>query len=114
VAAPPAHAIHHLEHVMGTVVTIDVYTTDGRAGADLFRQLATARELLQRAHAVFSTWNPHSAVSRLRRGEITRGQAPAEVSEVLEQCAMALNGSRRWTEHFPFAPHEAAPSASPR
>ena len=67
VAVPPAPGIHHRETVMGTVVTIDIYTTDGTAGTDLSRQLATARAILQRADAVFSTWQPHSPVSRLRR-----------------------------------------------
>lgn len=95
-AAPPALAIHHLENVMGTVVTIDVYTTDGTAGAEVSRQLATARALLRRADAVFSTWEPHSPVSRLRRGEITSAQAPAEVCEVLEQCAIARELSSGW------------------
>jgi FAD:protein FMN transferase len=95
-AAPPARAIHHLESVMGTVVTIDVYTTDAAAGAEVSRQLATAQALLQRADAVFSTWKPHSPVSRLRRGEITCAQAPAEVSEVLEQCAVARELSGGW------------------
>ena len=88
-AAPNARAIHHLENVMGTVVTIDVYTTDATAGAEVSRQLATAQALLQRADAVFSTWKPHSPISRLRRGEITSAQAPAEVSEVLELCTIA-------------------------
>jgi FAD:protein FMN transferase len=96
VAAPPAHAIHHLETVMGTVVTIDVYTTDGTGGAGLSRQLATARAILQRADAVFSTWRPHSPVSRLRRGEITSARAPAEVCEVLGQCAIARDVSGGW------------------
>ena len=81
---------------MGTVVTIDVYTTDAAAGEDASRELATARALLQRADAVFSTWQPHSPVSRLRRGEITCAQAPAEVSEVLEQCAVARELSGGW------------------
>ncbi len=81
---------------MGTVVTIDVYTTDGTAGADLARQLATARAILQGADAVFSTWQPHSPVSRLRRGEITSAQAPAEVSDVLGQCAIARELSGGW------------------
>ena len=81
---------------MGTVVTIDVYTTDAMGGEDASRQLATARALLQRADAVFSTWQPHSPVSRLRRGEITCAQAPAEVSEVLEQCAVARELSGGW------------------
>jgi len=81
---------------MGTVVTIDVYTTDSRAGTDVSRQLATARAILQHADAVFSTWQPHSPVSRLRRGEITREQVPAEVSEVLGQCAIARELSGGW------------------
>ena len=81
---------------MGTVVTIDVYTTDGPAGAGLSRQLTTAQAILRRADAVFSTWQPHSPISRLRRGEITSAQAPAEVSEVLEQCAIARELSGGW------------------
>ena len=81
---------------MGTVVTTDVYTTDGTAGPHLSRQLATAQAILQRADAVFSTWRPHSPVSRLRRGEITSAQAPPEVREVLEQCAIARELSGGW------------------
>ena len=81
---------------MGTVVTIDVYTTDSTAGTDLAPQLTTARAVLQRADAVFSTWQPHSPISRLRRGEITSAQAPAEVSEVVEQCAIARELSGGW------------------
>ena len=81
---------------MGTVVTIDVYPTGSRAGADVSRQLATARAILQRADVVFSTWKPHSPVSRLRRGEIALAEAPAEVSEVLEQCAIARELSGGW------------------
>jgi len=88
--------MHHLESVMGTVVTIDVYTTDSRADADVTRQLATARAILHRADAVFSTWKPHSPVSRLRRGEITLAEAPAEVSEVLERCVVARELSGGW------------------
>ena len=69
----PVRSIHHLEDVMGTVVTIDVYTTDATGGEDASRQLATARALLQRADAVFSTWQPHSPVSRLTaRGDYVR------------------------------------------
>ncbi len=81
---------------MGTVVTIDVYTTDGALSTDLSPQLATARDMLQRADAVFSTWRSHSPVSRLQRGEITTAQVPAEVREVLEQCAIARELSGGW------------------
>jgi thiamine biosynthesis lipoprotein len=81
---------------MGTVVTIDVYTSDGRPGDQVPGQLAAARALLHRADAVFSTWNSCSAISRLRRGEITCSQAPAEVGEVLELCAIARELSGGW------------------
>lgn len=91
-----AHALHHREHVMGTVVTVDVYTTDGGAGDDISRQMSMARALLQRADAVFSTWNPGSPISRLRRGEITCSQAPAEVGEVLRLCATARELTGGW------------------
>ena len=63
---------------MGTVVTIDVYTTDGPAGAGLSRQLTTAQAIPCSVRMQqFSTWQPHSPISRLRRGEITSAQAPA-------------------------------------
>jgi FAD:protein FMN transferase len=81
---------------MGTVVTIDVYATGGQADGDIAAQLAAARAVLQQADAVFSTWNPNSPVSRLRRGEITCAQAPAEVRDVLEQCAAARELSGGW------------------
>jgi FAD:protein FMN transferase len=93
-ASPPVRLIHHLEDVMGTVVTIDVYGAD--ATADTGRQLAVAQAVLKRADEVFSTWQPDTPVSRLRRGEITCAQAPAEVSEVLEQCAIAREKSGGW------------------
>jgi FAD:protein FMN transferase len=81
---------------MGTVVTIDVYTADGQADGEIAAQLAAARAVLHQADAVFSTWNPHSPVSRLRRGEITCSQAPDEVRDVLEQCAAARELSGGW------------------
>jgi FAD:protein FMN transferase len=77
---------------MGTVVTIDVCT----AGADISQQLATARRLLRQADAVFSTWQPDSPVSRLRRGEVTAAQLPAEVREVLGLCAVARELTDGW------------------
>jgi thiamine biosynthesis lipoprotein len=77
---------------MGTVVTIDVHT----AGARISGRLATARMLLQQADTIFSTWKPDSPVSRLRRGEITLAEAPAEVREVLELCAIARELSHGW------------------
>ncbi len=95
-AAEPRQAIHYLEHVMGTVVTIDVYTDAGTSGAETHQNLARARAVLQRADAVFSTWKVDSPMSRLRRGEITCEQAPPEVAEVLEQCEIAREISCGW------------------
>ena len=89
-----SRAVHHRESVMGTVVTIDVYTTDGTCGSDVALGLARARAGLHRADAVFSTWKPHSPMSRLRRGEITSADVPSDVTEVLERCALARRHGR--------------------
>jgi FAD:protein FMN transferase len=100
----PVHVIHHLEDVMGTIVVIDVYAAAGSPaadaaagpGAELTRQLAEAVAILHRADATFSTWRPDSPVSRLRRGEITSAQAPAQVAEILGHCAAARDLSGGW------------------
>ena len=89
-------AVHHRESVMGTVVTIDVYTKDGTIGPGVSLGLARARAVLHRVDAVFSTWKPNSPISRLRRGEIMCGEAPSEVSRVLERCAVAREISGGW------------------
>ncbi|MHB1432880.1 MAG: FAD:protein FMN transferase [Streptosporangiaceae bacterium] len=81
---------------MGTVVTIDVYTADGVPGADLDARLAAAVARLHEADAVFSTWDPASPVSRLRRGEIDLGACPPEVAQVLEICAAARERTDGW------------------
>jgi thiamine biosynthesis lipoprotein len=81
---------------MGTIVTIDVYIEPGVSPTDVGPQMARARAILQRADAVFSTWKDNSPMNRLRRGEITREQAPPEVAEVLEQCAIARELSGGW------------------
>ncbi|MGH3274126.1 MAG: FAD:protein FMN transferase [Streptosporangiaceae bacterium] len=91
-----AHPVHHLEDVMGTIVTIDVYTAAGAQVAGLDRQLDRARAILHRADEIFSTWRPRSPISLLRSGEITAAQAPAEVAEVLERCAVARSLSGGW------------------
>ena len=104
-AGPPVHLVHHLEAVMGTVVVIDVYAapagaaaggTAGWATQEISEQLAEAVAILHQADETFSTWKPGSPVSRLRRGEISRTQAPAEVAEVLDRCAVARDLSGGW------------------
>ena len=84
---------------MGTIVTIDVYTAPGVVDAEvaeLRRQLDRARAILHHADEVFSTWQPQSPISRLRSGKISVAQAPAEVAEVLGQCATARELSAGW------------------
>jgi FAD:protein FMN transferase len=104
------HLLHHLEEVMGTIVVIDVYGTAGpattggatadgsagRAGQEIRARLAEAVATLHRADEIFSTWKPDSPVSRLRRGELSDGQAPAEVAEILGLCAVARDLSGGW------------------
>ena len=84
---------------MGTIVTIDVYTcrdVTAAEAAEAGRQLARATAILHRADEVFSTWQPASAISRLRAGQITCAQAPPEVADVLARCAAARELSGGW------------------
>lgn len=98
-AGPPGPGrpglLTHAETVMGTVVSITV-ATGGRPAAGLRPVLAAACDVLHRADAVFSTWDPASPVSRLRRGEASLGELPAEVAEVLAECRAARLASRGW------------------
>jgi thiamine biosynthesis lipoprotein len=81
---------------MGTVVTLDLFGDGDGVPDGVYVRLAHARALLQRADAVFSTWNEHSPMSQLRRGEITVGQAPPEVAAVLDACETARSLSQGW------------------
>ncbi|HEX9063883.1 MAG TPA: FAD:protein FMN transferase [Streptosporangiaceae bacterium] len=84
---------------MGTIVTIDIYAWRAPGPAELtaLRERASrAAEILRRADAVFSTWQPASPMSRLRSGSITLRQAPAEVTDVLDRCAIARDLSGGW------------------
>jgi len=87
---------HHRETVMGTVVTFDLYCEGGVDRGELYVRVARARALLHRADAVFSTWEPDSPMSQLRRGEITATEAPPEVVEVLGACEEARSLSGGW------------------
>jgi FAD:protein FMN transferase len=85
---------------MGTIVVIDVYAAAdgaaGRAGEEISGQLAEAVAILHRADETFSTWKPDSPVSRLRRGELSSAQAPAQLAEILALCAVARDLSDGW------------------
>jgi len=89
-------SIHHIERVMGTVVTIDVFAGGSVPAAEISAWLDRARAILQHADTVFSTWVPGSPMNRLRRGEITLAQAPLEVAEVLSLAKTAREVSGGW------------------
>jgi thiamine biosynthesis lipoprotein len=86
----------HLEHVMGTVVTIDLYSDDDTWDPQVSLALARARAGLREDDVVFSTWKANSPMSRLRRGEISCADAPGQVGEVLKLCSMAREASAGW------------------
>lgn len=88
--------VAHAEEVMGTVVSFRVVPT-GAVPADRVPEvLRAACDVLHRADAVFSTWDPRSPVSRLRRGESSLAAMPGEVHEVLELCRIATERSGGW------------------
>src|ERR1039457_470046 len=88
-------AASHAEPVMGTVVSFAV-VPGGQSGRAVAEAIGAACAALHQADAIFSTFDPHSPVSRLRRGAARLGDLPAEVAEVLELCAGARQASGGW------------------
>ncbi|HXA28352.1 MAG TPA: FAD:protein FMN transferase [Candidatus Angelobacter sp.] len=78
---PRAPRTLRVEHVMGTVVSIDV--RDAEADPHV---LDTVVEWLHEVDARFSTYREDSEVSRLSRGELSLGDAHADVREALALC----------------------------
>lgn len=94
-----AQPVSRLETVMGTVVVLDVYPWPTATSAQLAHVqhlMERAAGVLHRTDEVFSTWREDSPVSRLRRGEITANDAPAEVADVIAACTAARELSRGW------------------
>ena len=93
--AGPAPLITHAEPVMGTVCSFAA--VPGGLAPDAVRAaIDAACQVLHRCDAVFSTWDPGSPVSRLRRGEAALGQMPPEFAEVLAECHAAKAASGGW------------------
>ena len=76
----PASRLVHVEHVMGTVVSLDA-----RNGVE--DGLAPAIEWLREVDARFSTYRADSEVRRLDRGELLHRDASPDTRWVLERCA---------------------------
>jgi FAD:protein FMN transferase len=90
---PPV--VSHAEPVMGTVVSFSV-VPGGVPDPEVSRAIASACAELHHADAIFSTWDPQSPVSRLRRGVLAIDDVPAEVAEVLDLCRVARAASGGW------------------
>jgi|SRR5450755_518151 len=88
-------AVSHAEAVMGTVVSITV-VPGGPSSQPTGRAIESACAALHRADRIFSTWDPQSPVSRLRRGAATLRDLPAEVAQVLDLCEEARRTSGGW------------------
>jgi FAD:protein FMN transferase len=80
---------------MGTVFSLTV-VTGGRPAREFRAVFGAACAALHRADAMFSTWVLSSPMSRLRRGEVTLADVPAEVADVLAECRAAKRTSRGW------------------
>jgi thiamine biosynthesis lipoprotein len=94
-----------VEHVWGTVVSIDVRdpdTTDAAVDA----AWESVRGELHRIDAVFSTFRPDSVVSRLRAGGTHL--VADDVAEVVDRCLEARN-----TTHGAFDPWQAVGGFDP-
>ena len=82
----------------GEAATASV-TAAGQAAATrnaLPEAVERALAVLHHVDEVFSTWQPDSPISRLRRGEISLDAAPPEVAWVLDLCRRARDASGGW------------------
>ncbi len=84
---------HHIE-VMGTVVTVDLF--DSRDEDAAAEAITRVQELLRDVDRTFSTYKEASPLSRLRRGEVSLGECPPEVAEVLDLCQRAKELTAGW------------------
>ena len=81
---------------MGTVMTLDLFDDATPSMSSLVPIIEEALAVLHRADAMFSTWKDKSCISRIRRGELSLENAPAQVKTVLEQCREARSISHGW------------------
>jgi thiamine biosynthesis lipoprotein len=88
-ASPPRHVT--VEHVMGTTVSIDV-----RSHASAAAPVARALAWLHEVDATYSTYRADSVISRLRRAELARRDAPPQVRDVLARCELLRAATGGW------------------
>jgi thiamine biosynthesis lipoprotein len=73
----------HVEHVMGTVVSLDVRDSAARAETAVRAAMASLHDV----DARFSTYRADSEICRLDRGELRLADASPDVRVVLQRCA---------------------------
>ena len=88
--------LHHVEEVMGTIVTIDIYGESGLTRELITPYLNSALSVLHSADNIFSLWKPDSPMSKVRRNELDLASAPDVIGEVLEACEAARELSGGW------------------
>ena len=89
----------HAEPVMGTVVSFAVHP--GTAPHDSVRRaVADACGWLHHVDRTFSTWDPESPMSQVRRGRLALADAPGEIHDVLRLCEIAREMSGGWFDPF--------------
>jgi thiamine biosynthesis lipoprotein len=81
-ALPSRHV--HVEHVMGTVVTLDARGVSGAVAEAAFSRLTAWLHDVDRR---FSTYRDDSEVNRIDRGELAASDASSDVRWVLERSA---------------------------
>lgn len=90
-------AIREAAETAAAETTSGSAATSGAAASEaLAHAVERALAVLHHVDQVFSTWQPDSPVSRLRRGEIDLDAAPPEVAWVLELCRRARDASGGW------------------
>src|SRR3954452_5949972 len=86
----------HVEQVMGMPVSVDVRGPHARPDPAVADAVARAVRGLHDVDTTFSTWKAGSAVSRIRRGELSLEEAPADVREVARLCLQARDRTEGW------------------
>ena len=81
---------------MGTVVTMDLYLLEDYDRDTVQLRIDRAVADLHEVDNVFSTWQPTSAISRVRCGALDLAAAPAVLIEVLAACASIREASWGW------------------
>lgn len=85
----------HVEHVMGTTVTLDIRDT-GLPREQLTNAVNVAIEVLHRADQTFSTWNLNSALHQSRRGAVLDADAQEDLDTVERACRSARAATNGW------------------